>query len=65
VTRVEVDRSLCISSGGCEMVAPQVFELDDEGTVHVRQPGAADLPAVQVAVRACPSGALSLSPSSA
>jgi ferredoxin len=64
VTRVEVDRSLCISSGGCEMVAPQVFELDDEGTVHVRQPGPADLPAVQIAVRACPSGALSLSSSS-
>jgi ferredoxin len=63
VNRVEVDRSLCISSGGCEMVAPQVFELDDEGTVHVRQPHPADLPAVQAAVLACPSGALSLSPS--
>jgi ferredoxin len=61
VTRVQVDRSLCISSGGCEMLAPEVFELDEDGVVHVRQPGAADLHAVEIAVRACPSGALSIS----
>jgi ferredoxin len=29
--RVEVDRDVCAASGVCMMIAPQVFEPDDEG----------------------------------
>jgi ferredoxin len=60
VTRVEVDRELCISSGVCEHVAPAVFELDDDGVLQVLQPEPADPAAVGEAVRGCPSGALTL-----
>jgi ferredoxin len=58
MTRVVVDRERCMSSGVCEMAAPEVFELDDDGVLQVRQP--ADLPDVETAVRACPTGALDL-----
>ena len=27
--RVHVDRELCVGSGACEMLAPDVFELDE------------------------------------
>ena len=58
MTRVVVDRELCMSSGVCEMEAPEVFELDDDGVLHVRE--LVDLPSVETAVRACPTGALQL-----
>ena len=66
MTRVVVDRDRCMSAGVCEMEAPEVFELDADGAVQVRQPddvSAADPAvgtAVETAVRACPTGALQL-----
>jgi ferredoxin len=61
VTRVVVDREVCMSAGVCEMEAPEVFELDADGVLQVRQPAdAADMTDVETAVRACPTGALQL-----
>ena len=58
MTRVVVDREVCMSAGVCEMEAPEVFELDADGVLQVRQP--ADVSLVESAVRACPTGALEL-----
>ena len=60
--RVAVDRELCVGSGGCEMLAPAVFEVGDDGVlaVLVPEPGDDDVPAVRDAVQACPTGALGL-----
>jgi ferredoxin len=33
--RVEVDRDVCAASGVCMLIAPQVFEPDDEGYAQV------------------------------
>ena len=60
MTRVLVDRDRCISSGVCEVTAPEVFELDDDGVLQVRQAASVDPAALREAVRACPSGALGL-----
>jgi ferredoxin len=58
MTRVVVDREVCMSAGVCEVTAPEVFELDDDGVLVVHEP--TDLAAVEAAVRACPTVALSL-----
>jgi ferredoxin len=58
MTRVVVDREVCMSSGVCEMEAPEVFELDADGVLQVHE--ITDLGAVETAVRACPTGALQL-----
>ena len=58
MTRVVVDREVCMSAGVCEMAAPEVFELDADGVLQVGEP--VDLAAVEAAVRACPTGALAL-----
>jgi ferredoxin len=58
VTRVVVDREVCMSAGVCEMEAPEVFELDADGVLQVHE--LTDLAAVETAVRACPTGALQL-----
>jgi ferredoxin len=62
VTRIEVDRDLCASTGGCEALAPDVFEIDDDGALVVRRPDpdGRDLPDVRAAVARCPTRALSL-----
>jgi ferredoxin len=58
--RVEVDRDLCVGSGTCELLAPDVFEVGEDGVVRVLQPGQADEGAVRDAAAQCPTGALGL-----
>lgn len=60
--RVEVDRGLCVGSGTCELLAPDVVEVGEDGAVRVLrpQPGPADEDAVRDAVAQCPTAALRL-----
>ena len=58
MTRVVVDREVCMGAGVCEMEAPEVFELDADGVLQVHE--ITDVTAVETAVRACPTGALQL-----
>ncbi len=61
--RIDADRERCIGAGMCALTAPDVFDQDDEdGRVVVRtqRPLPKDRQAVQRALMACPSGALSL-----
>lgn len=37
MTKVRVDRSLCIGCGTCIVIAPKTFELDSEGKSVVRK----------------------------
>ncbi len=59
---VEVDRERCVGSGTCEMLAPDVFEVGDDGVVVVlrRRPADDDVEAVYDAVQQCPTQALTL-----
>ena len=60
MSRVEVDRDRCVGSGTCEALAPEVFEVDDDGVLAVLLPTPPDdqLPDVREAVQACPTRAL-------
>ena len=62
MTRVAVDCELCVGSGSCEMLAPDVFEVDDDGVlvVHREEPADDELSDVRDAVQACPTRSLSL-----
>jgi ferredoxin len=59
---VEVDRDRCVGSGSCEALAPEVFEVDDDGVLSVLrpEPGDGEMPVVREAVTMCPTRALSL-----
>lgn len=57
---VTADPDACVGSGNCAMVAPSVFDLDDEGVVTVlrgRVSGAGRDAAV-VAAAGCPAAAI-------
>ena len=57
--RISVDRSLCSGYGVCESIAPDVFELGDDGLAVVRT-GMSEDEAVQEACDSCPAGAISI-----
>ena len=62
MSRLEVDRDRCVGSGTCEALAPDVFEIDDDGVLTLLRPEPADgeLPEVRDAVQQCPTRALTL-----
>jgi ferredoxin len=62
VTQVEVDRERCLGTGSCEALAPDLFEVGDDGIVELlAQPEDEQARAlVADAVQACPTRALSL-----
>lgn len=60
--RVKVDHELCEANAICAGLVPEVFDVDDEDTLHILvdevPPGLAD--GVRRAVQSCPKMALSL-----
>jgi len=60
--RIVVDRDLCQGHGMCEEEAPDVFRVEDDGTLTVLmpEPPAEQQEAVREACRYCPCGALSV-----
>ncbi len=58
--RVVADREACVGAGQCELLAPEVFEVDDDGAVRVLQAEPEDDAAVRDAVGRCPTRALTV-----
>jgi ferredoxin len=61
--QVEVDPEKCIGSGSCEMLAPEVFEVGEDGLAHVlvAEPGDELHAKVRAAAQSCPTSAISVS----
>ena len=60
--RVEVDLDKCTGHGICESIAEDVFEVQDDGTVHIDggERPESDRDRMQQAVTQCPAAALRL-----
>lgn len=58
--KVTVIADKCIGSGSCEMLAPEVFEVRDDGLAHVltAEPGPELDGLVAQAAAACPTRAI-------
>ncbi|MDQ1423031.1 MAG: ferredoxin [Acidimicrobiaceae bacterium] len=60
---VSVDRTRCQGIGQCEVAAPTIFAVGDDGQADVlRQPTAEERSAVEEAVGSCPTAALTIDP---
>lgn len=60
--RIVVDADICAVTGGCAHLAPEVFEVRDDGFLHVLRP---EPPVewhddVRRAADLCPTGAITL-----
>lgn len=60
--KIVVDYDVCASNGVCMGIAPEVFEVRDDGFLYVldENPPAALHDKVQMAVNNCPTGAITL-----
>ncbi len=58
--RVTADREACVGYGQCELLAPDVFEVDDDGAVRLLHDDPDDDTGVRDAVQQCPSGAIAI-----
>jgi ferredoxin len=55
--KIVIDRSLCSGFGACVDLAPEVFDVADDGMVLLRSGTSTD-PVVLDAAAACPMGAI-------
>jgi ferredoxin len=60
--KVRVDTAKCSGIGLCEVTAPTVFEVGEDGQSHAinPEPPEAERAAVEEAVNSCPTSALSI-----
>lgn len=58
--KIKIDRDLCIGAAPCVAIAPEVFELDEEGKAIVLDPKGADDETIQLGAEACPTLAVIL-----
>lgn len=60
--RIRVDATKCSGIGLCEMTAPAIFEIGDNGQSQVIDPDPpeSERAAAEEAVSSCPTGALSI-----
>ncbi|HWC81717.1 MAG TPA: ferredoxin [Pseudonocardiaceae bacterium] len=60
--KVTVDVARCMGHGQCEIAAPSLFEIDDDGIAQVLQenPGEGERGAAQTAALRCPEAAIHL-----
>lgn len=54
-----IDRDLCQGDEVCASLAPEVFEMDDEGLARVKDPEGADESTIENAIDSCPADAIS------
>jgi len=60
ISKIVVDRTLCIGAGSCIAVAPGVFELDGENKAVVYNDKGADDETILLAAQSCPTRAILL-----
>lgn len=58
---VSIDRDVCMGSGVCLVYAPGTFVHDDQSKAVLVDRVSDTIETIQVAVEACPTGALSVS----
>lgn len=56
--RVTVDEDLCAATGQCEMICPEVFEVDFVSEVKAEHPDRSLHEQVREAADSCPTGAI-------
>ncbi|MFA6272206.1 MAG: ferredoxin [Patescibacteria group bacterium] len=60
IARIEVDRDACISVASCVDIAPEVFELDDEGKAVVKNAKGNPDDVILESAQSCPVNAIIL-----
>ncbi len=60
IKKIEVNRDSCAGVGACVSIAPQIFQLDDEGKAVVDESNKVNKETLLSAAKSCPHNAISL-----
>lgn len=58
--KIRLFRDKCISAATCVAIAPETFELDDEGKVVLKDPKGNDEQTIIDAAKSCPTQAIEI-----
>ncbi len=58
--RITVDATKCTGEGVCVGIAPDVFDLNEDGIAEVVDPGGADKETIVEAATSCPTDAIAV-----
>ena len=56
--KIKVDRELCIGAASCVALAPEIFELDNEGIAIITDPDGTIYESLMEAAKSCPTNAI-------
>ncbi len=57
---IAVDRAKCTGEGACAVIAPYVFEMNEDGVAEVIDCDGADTETILEAAQTCPTGAITV-----
>lgn len=60
ITKIVVDRNLCIGAATCVVVAPKAFQMDNENKAYVVDLNAEEADTIIAAAESCPTRAIFL-----
>ena len=60
IRRIVVDKPGCIGARSCVLVAPGVFQMDDDNIAYIVDPESADDDTILMAAQSCPTLAIHL-----
>ena len=60
ISRIVIDRDLCIGAATCVVLAPGVFQMDDENKAYLVDLNGADAETTLAAAESCPTKAVFL-----
>lgn len=56
--KIKVDRELCIGAASCVALAPEIFEMDNQGIAIITDPDGSLYGAMLQAAQSCPTNAI-------
>lgn len=60
IRKIVIDRQTCIGAQSCVVVAPGVFQMDDQNLAYVVDPDSTDEETIMLAAQSCPVLAIKL-----
>ncbi len=58
ISKIVIDRNLCIGAASCVTISPDVFELDSENKAVIKNPDADTIQNIMMAAQSCPTKAI-------
>lgn len=60
ISKIVIDRDLCIGAASCVVIAPETFQMDEENKAYLVDMAGHDAETIKMAAESCPTKAIFL-----